>query len=152
MEVASPSASPLIALGVLSGTSAGRDATAQRFKQRRDLVRSTWMQLVQTGGMARSGIAVRFVLRCGGLPATSPVRSEADVLCADDISASESRMRGPILALHWWLQHALVAYPNTPFLCKSDDDVFLYMADIAAHLRSHGMIGSSAAIYLFSFT
>ena len=45
-------------------------------------------------------------------------------------------MRGPILALHWWMRYALAAYPSTPYICKSDDDVFLYLSDIMAHLRS----------------
>ena len=30
------------------------------------------------------------------------------------------RMRGPILALAFWLRHALRAYPSAAFVCKAD--------------------------------
>lgn len=122
-----------LAVGVLSGTSLKADATARRFKERRDLVRQTWLQ---SSRRASSSSVVHFVLRCGGLPSDHSVRMEPDVVCANDIAAAETRMRGPILALHWWIRYALLTYPNVPFIGKSDDDVFLYLADIETHLRS----------------
>ncbi|KAL3894479.1 MAG: hypothetical protein SGPRY_013796 [Prymnesium sp.] len=45
-------------------------------------------------------------------------------------------MRGPILALHWWLTYALSAFPRTPYICKADDDVFVFLPAIALHLRA----------------
>lgn len=141
---------PLVALGVLSGTSAAglENSVQARFITRRQLVRTTWMRHdnVERGGRTRRSVVARFVLRCGGLEASHPVRSEPDVLCSP-IPAQESRLRGPILALHFWLGYALEAYPAARFICKSDDDVYLHVPDIEAHLRSIPLSRAPHAYY-----
>ena len=140
---------PFAALGVLSGTSLQEDSVHARFETRRRLVRSSWMMHANvdrgSGGTRRS-MVVRFVLRCGGLVASHSLRSEPDVLCTP-VPAQESRQRGPILALHFWLGHALKAYPAARFICKSDDDVYLHTPDLEAHLRSIPVSGAPHAYY-----
>ena len=141
---------PFAALGVLSGTSHKVDSVHSRFVTRRRMVRSTWMQLenINPGRGARRGMGfvVRFILRCGGLPANHSARSEPDVLCTP-VPAQESRLRGPILALYFWFAHALKTYPTATYICKSDDDVFLYSPDIEAHLHSIPSASAPFAYY-----
>lgn len=116
-----PSPSPFIALGVIS-------ATTPTGRRRRAAARDSWLRYVP-----ETSFAIRFVLRCGGLTsvARSQLRAEDDerrVICADDsIRAREGRHRGPLLALAWWLQHALMAFPSAMFIAKSDSDVFLML-------------------------
>lgn len=104
---AGPSAAeePVLAsIGVLSGGGTG-------YQRRREVMRQAW------ASDPPPAIAVAFVLRCGGLPADAPERSEPLVLCTG-VSASEARFRGPILALLAWFRHAERAYPTASFFCK----------------------------------
>lgn len=117
--------SVLAALGVISATTA-------RGKARRDAARNTWLRI------RSDAFAVRFVLRCGKLSHAARYRlvdDHRDVLCSD-IPASEGRLRGPILALAWWLKFALQAFPTAAFVCKSDSDVFLHLPDLILHMRA----------------
>ena len=59
--------------------------------------------------------------------------AESDVLCAP--VPAGGRLTGPILALHWWLQHALTAFATARFFGKADDDVYLHLPGIEAMLR-----------------
>ena len=86
---------------------------------RRAAARDTWMRL------STDNIAVRFVLRCGNLSDTARKELEGpynDVVCINTISAEEGRLRGPILALAWWLEHAPILFPPIQFVCKADAD------------------------------
>jgi hypothetical protein len=94
----------LAAVGVLSGG-------GTTYQKRRDVVRQAWAT------DPPPAIAVAFVLRCGGLPADAPERSEPLVLCTE-VASSEARFRGPLLALLAWFRHAELAYPSASFLCK----------------------------------
>jgi hypothetical protein len=94
----------LAAVGVLSGGEA-------IYRRRREVIRQAW------ASDPPPAIAVAFVLRCGGLPADAPERSEPLVLCTG-VSARETRFRGPVLALLAWYRHAERAYPTASFFCK----------------------------------
>lgn len=138
------STGPYAALGVLSGTvlPGGTGRSRLRYEARRESVRQSWMRFENV----QRSVVTRFVLRCGGLPAGDTVRSEPHVLCTP-IPANESRQRGPILALFYWLGHAAAEYPTASFVCKADDDVFLHLPDIEAHLRSIPAVAAHSAYY-----
>ena len=119
-----------LALGVLSGALPpnGSHPRADRFARRRSIIRRSWL----TFPNAQEGVVVRFVVRCGANWHGAPV-AESDVLCAP--VPAGGRLTGPILALHWWLQHALTAFATARFFGKADDDVYLHLPGIEAMLR-----------------
>lgn len=119
---------PIAALGIVS-------APSTRGLARRAAIRDTW-----PGGIRDSGdFAVRFVLRCGP-PLSDLLRNqlqqEPSVVCANEVSSSETRLRGPIYALAWWLRYALKNWPAARFVCKADSDTWLALPDLALQLRS----------------
>ena len=122
------------ALGIIS-------ATSTLGVRRRAAARDSWLRLAPTTNMV-----YRFVLRCGGLGRRQRAEllgeHHSDVLCADAVSASEARPRGPIFALAWWLMHALRAYPAATFIAKADSDVYLHLPDVQRHLL--GIPGEAA--------
>ena len=151
-EAGHEAAAPFVALGVIS-------ASTPVGSRRRAAARDSWLRLAPA-----TAFAVRFILRCGGLSAvrrTQLVQEDADgrVLCADQsISALEGRERGPLLALAWWMRHALTAFPSAMFIAKSDSDVFLHLPDIELQLRAipnatapfawHGCFGFFSLVHL----
>jgi len=109
-----------VAVGVLSGSS-------ERFSRRRKVLRAAWLQTTP------KTMIVRFVLRCGTTALTSlQAADRGDTLCAPVASEKNGRLRGPLLALVWWLEHALTYEPR--FVCKADDDVYLHLPDLEKHL------------------
>ena len=109
-----------VAVGVLSGSS-------ERFLRRRTVLRAAWLQTTT------KTMIVRFVLRCGTTALTSlQAADRGDTLCAPVASEKNGRLRGPLLALVWWLEHALTYEPR--FVCKADDDVYLHLPDLEKHL------------------
>lgn len=109
-----------VAIGVLSGSS-------ERFSRRRTVLRAAWLQTTP------KTMIVRFVLRCGTTALTSlQAADRGDTLCAPVASEKNGRLRGPLLALVWWLEHALTYEPR--FVCKADDDVYLHLPDLEKHL------------------
>jgi len=109
-----------VAVGVLSGSS-------ERFSRRRTVLRAAWLQTTP------KTMIVRFVLRCGTMALTSlQAADRGDTLCAPVASEKNGRLRGPLLALVWWLEHALTYEPR--FVCKADDDVYLHLPDLEKHL------------------
>ena len=135
----------LAAIGVISHV-------AKSNQVRRQTVRETWLR------PTHGSLAIRFVLRCGGLAIDHPVRDEArrydDILCLD-VAATELRLRGAILALVGWLRHALVHFGQAKFIVKADDDVYLHLPDIRQHLGSipaeaaaHALVGYIGLIRL----
>ena len=118
---------PIGALGIVSAPSA-------RGVARRAAIRDSWPHILHPA------FVVKFVLRCGGLAGVthSTLMQEAGVICADSVSASETRLRGPILALAWWLRFALAQWPYCRFICKADSDTWLVLPDL--HHQLAGII------------
>ena len=117
-EASSDLANVTLAIGVLS---------AIGFERRREAVRDSWMRF------RSPSVAVRFVVRCGGLPAHHTLRREAHVLCSP-VPHTEGRLRGPILALLWWFEFASDC--GAKFISKADDDVFVHIPDLLAMLQA----------------
>ena len=117
---------PIAALGIVS-------APSLRGRHRRSAIRDTWPLFDNV-----IAFIVRFVVRCEGLNASSrtAILHEPRTVCAGSVSARETRLRGPILALAWWLRHALSHWPDVTFICKADSDTWLVLPDIAHHLES----------------
>jgi len=122
----------VLALGILSSLS---DA---RFKLRRTVLRDSWLRFPNS----RVSVQARFVVRCGQhqepvTPWHAVARAEntsGDMLCAA-APTSDGRLRGPIIALVWWLRHATVAFPMAAFYGKCDDDVYLHLPSVENMLR-----------------
>ena len=122
---------PLIAIGVLS---------APHFVERRDSLRSSWMQssLVGRGRLAR----VLFVVRAQGMPSSLDCQLAVEQRVNDDIMRvatvpwNESRLRGPVLSLAAWLEFAAQEFDASPFVAKMDDDAYLHVADLLVLLRT----------------
>ena len=117
----------LAALGVLSHD--------QRYDYRQE-IRSTWAL------HAAPHIIVRFALR--GLGASAAVRAEranftrngvSDVVLLD-ASTNASRARGPLASLFCWYRCATTAWPRARLVGKADDDVWLHLPGISAHLHA----------------
>ena len=133
----------ILALGILSSAQEKLVAqrfgeTTGRFARRRHVIRTSWLQPTV---VFNASIRAHFVLRCGGLaPATVAAiatenASASDLLCAS-VPASDGRVRGPLLALWWWLRYAYHAYPHAQFVGKADDDVFVHLPDAEQLLRA----------------
>ena len=96
-------------------------------------MRRTWAAPAIRGG----NVAVRFVLRCGGLPEGSiPDINASDVVCAPNGSTMEGRSLGPIFALNFWFAHACSTYPSAQFIGKADDDSWIHLPSILHALRA----------------
>ena len=87
-------------------------------------------------------IIVRFALR--GLGASAAVRAEranftrngvSDVVLLD-AAANASRARGPLASLFCWYRCATTAWPRARLVGKADDDVWLHLPGISAHLHA----------------
>lgn len=133
----------LLALGILSSAQEKLVAqrfgeTTGRFARRRHVIRTSWLRAASS---ANASIRAHFVLRCGGLASATFAAlatenaSASDLLCAS-VPASDGRVRGPLLALWWWLQYAYRVYPHARFVGKADDDVFVHLPDATRLLRA----------------
>ena len=135
----------LLALGTIS---------PPPFSQRRLAQRLTWMRWPNVGTSAPASICCVFVVRSGGAPAGHAGLLErerasfGDTLLADSIAWNESRVRGPVLVLAWWLQYAARALRHARFVGKVDDDAYLHAPDVEALLRQASALGPSAHVYL----
>ena len=117
--------------------------TTGRFARRRHVIRTSWLR----SAVVNDSVCAHFVLRCGGLDERTVTaiavenRSAADLLCAS-VPASDGRVRGPLLALWWWLRYAYHAYPHARFVGKADDGAFSLFFDLSsvafAHSRPSG--------------
>ena len=130
----------IAAIGVLSGTS--HDGV--KYRVRRAAARQTWGEALERQWVPA---AVRFVLRCGGLPVDAPERSEPGVLCTD-VPAVLGRRMGPVRSLMAWLSHAIATFPNAHFIGKADDDVYLHppaiirlLESVPVGMRKHAYLG-----------
>jgi hypothetical protein len=72
-----------------------------------------------------------------------------DTLLVPSIAYDESRLRGPILSLAWWLLYAERALPQASFIGKLDDDAYVHAPDLEQMLRLvHLQLGPTANVYL----
>ena len=137
----------VLALGTISPPSFGHRRIAQRH---------TWMRWPNVGTDGAAAVCSVFVVRAGGPPpprvaATLARESKTyrDVLLADAIAWNETRVRGPVLSLAWWLDYAARELTHALFVGKVDDDTYLHAVDVEALLRAtHAQVGSSASVYL----
>ena len=97
----------------------------------RQEIRSSWL------GSSERSIVCRFVLR--GLDAMPAELREAsasrDVVFVPELR-SHGRKRGPLVSLFAWWRCAVRAWPRAHFVGKADDDVYVHLAGVAAHLRA----------------
>ena len=60
--------------------------------------------------------------------------TDGRILCTED-SASGGRTKGPVLALYFWMRYAaLHAFRTARFFGKADDDTWIHLPDVEAHL------------------
>lgn len=138
--------SPLIALGILS---------PPEYVSRRLTQRYTWMRYENVGHDGHAAICALFVVRTGGAPArlsaamTRESSVYGDMLFAADVRYNESRVRGPVLCLGWWLLYAAREMRHARFIGKVDDDTYLHAPDVELLLRqTQSQLGPSANVYL----
>jgi hypothetical protein len=119
----------LAALGVLS---------ALPNRQRRDAVRATWMRVPTA-----ATFVIRFVV--GWHPAMPETalelqreqRDNSDDMILLPNNATSKRAWAPLVSLFRWLCHASSEEPyrSAAFVAKLDDDVYVHLPELAAHLR-----------------
>ena len=51
------------------------------------------------------------------------------MLCTP-LPVSEGRLRGPVMALHWWFRHATAQCVTCKYVGKADDDVYIHLPDV----------------------
>ena len=138
----------LLALGIVS---------APDYHGRRLAQRHSWMRWPNVGHDGEAQICGTFVVRAGRAPrgVSTALQREAvvhnDMLLATAIAWNESRVRGPVLTLAHWLQHAAAVLPHARFVGKLDDDAYLHAPDLERLLRaalSHSSSPSRAHIFL----
>jgi hypothetical protein len=135
----------LLALGTLSPL---------QFADRRMAQRLTWMRSPEVGQSGEAPICSVFVVRSGGAPPWAAAalerenRAFADVLPALTIAWNESRVRGPMLCLSWWLRYAATHLRHARFVGKADDDTYLHVPGVAALLRQVDSELGSGLVYL----
>ena len=136
----------VLALGVIS---------APDYHGRRMAQRHSWMRWPNVGHGDGHTVCGSFVVRAGDAPrgvATALLREadvHGDMLLARSIAFNESRVRGPIMSLAWWLLYAEHALPHAQFIGKLDDDAYLHSPDLERLLRlSHMQLGPSANVYI----
>lgn len=142
--------SPLLAVGTLS---------PPQYAARRLTQRQTWMRFQNVGHDDPATICALFVVRSGNapLPLTSSLEQErgvySDMLLAHTVAWDESRVRGPVLSLVWWLRYASKALAHAHFVAKLDDDAYIHAPDLERLLwLTHAEMGGNAAVYLGIFT
>ena len=100
-------------------------------------------------------ICPSFVVRAGHAPrgVSTALQRELevhkDVLLVGAVGWNESRVRGPILSLAWWLLHAAQTLQHAHFVGKLDDDAYIHAPDLQQLLSSmHLQFGPSANVYM----
>ena len=141
-----PQASLVVALGIIS---------APEYHGRRLAQRHSWMRWPNVGHGEGQTICASFVVRAGDAPlvAAAKLQREADVhgdlLLVRSIAYNESRARGPLLSLAWWLLYAHRALPRASFIGKLDDDAYLHAPDLMRMLRVvSSTVGAGANVFL----
>ena len=122
-------ADPFLAVGVIS---------APEYVHRRMVLRSTWLGLP---AHLEASVSTTFVVRAGHAPTklqrqlASEVAQYHDLLRVESVFWNETRLRGPVLTLAAWLQHAAAHISGARFVAKVDDDSYLHAPDLAAMLK-----------------
>ena len=132
-----------LAIGIVS---------APRFVARRMAQRESWLQWPNIGHRADAGVWAAFVVRSGGAFETLQLAREAsaqrDMLLVESIAWNETRVRGPVLTLTWWLEYVSSKLPHARFVGKIDDDTYIYEPDLARLLTEAELaFGPSSNIY-----
>ena len=108
-----PQADLLLALGIVS---------APDYHGRRMAQRHSWMRWSNVGHGPSDSVCASFVVRAGAAPVgmANALRREArvhgDVLLMHSIAYNESRVRGPLLSLAWWLLYAAAELRHARFV------------------------------------
>ena len=146
MPTLCPQRELLLALGIVS---------APDYHGRRMAQRHSWMRWPSVGHFEGASTCATFIVRAGHAPhgIATALRREAavhgDTLLVHDIAHNESRVRGPLLSLAWWLLHAAAAMGHASFIGKLDDDAYLHVPDLERLLRAtHVHFGPSANVYI----
>ena len=136
----------VVALGIISAPS---------YHGRRMAQRHSWMRWSNVGQSGAATICSSFVVRAGDAPRgiTTALQREADVhgdlLLVRSIPYNESRVRGPILSLAWWLLYAARSLPRARYIGKLDDDAYLHAPDLESMLGSIStQLEPAAKVYL----
>ena len=137
---------PFLAVGVIS---------APEYYKRRAVLRSTWFDLPS---LPEASVSSTFVVRSAHAPAQlqvqleQEVRRHGDLLRVGSVAWNETRLRGPVLTLAAWLQHAASHLSGARFIAKVDDDSYLHAPDLAAMLKQLLPQMPSTHIYLGTLT
>ena len=128
---------PLAAIGILSH-GANHEI--------RDWIRKSWLSPNAAASARYShGMIARFVLR--GIDAPPSQRQEAsrhgDVIFVN-ARHDLGRFHGPMHSLFLWWRAACDAWPRVAFIGKADDDTYLHLPGIAAHLLASQIAVSEA--------
>eukprot|EP00908_Phaeocystis_cordata_P025433 Transcript_7881.p1 GENE.Transcript_7881~~Transcript_7881.p1 ORF type:complete len:381 (-),score=38.81 Transcript_7881:45-1187(-) len=135
---------PLITLGVLS---------AADYQCRRAAIRNSWVQYPEVDS---GEVLVRFLSAVGpDPPAKLVVESKqfGDVVMLQ--TNVTSRNIGPMLTVYRWLQYASVELPysRAHYVAKLDDDGFVHVPEMVAHLRLLRDMGKPFVYYgIFYYT
>lgn len=104
----------------------------------RDAHRKSWMAPALQFPSVRGSLAARFVARAAG--AELPVLLRESQAHGDitflNASATAPRSTGPLLTLLAWWECAVTAWPGATFIGKADDDVWIDLPRVGAHLHS----------------
>ena len=137
-------ADPLITLGVLS---------AAAYDCRRTAIRNSWAQYPEVDS---GEVLVRFLSAVGPQP---PAKLVAEHEKFGDIvmlpTNVTTRHIGPMLTVYRWLQFAAVEppYSRAHYVAKLDDDGFVHVPELAAHLRLLRDMGKVFVYYgIFYYT
>ena len=123
MDAAEPPRPIIAAIGVLSH---GPNAAL------RAVIRRSWLSRKPP-----SDLVVRFVIRKRG--ASASVLHEASRhqdTALVDAPAKLGHKQGPLTSLFLWWRHAMATWTTALFIGKADDDVYIHVPGLAAHLWS----------------
>ena len=125
-ELGTCATEPLIAIGVLS---------AAAYACRRLAIRSTWGNYPEVLG---GEVLLRFITSIAPAPSEALLAEQSKhvdiVMLQTNVT---SRNIGPMLTVFGWLQHAATTppYSRASFVAKLDDDGFVWVPEMARHLR-----------------
>ena len=134
----------LLAIGIVS---------APKFFGRRMAQRESWLRWLNGRDKLEATICASFVVRATGAPKALALKREAkvhgDMLLIKSVAWNETRVRGPVLSLAWWLRHASEEIRNARFIAKVDDDTYLHLPDLARLLHeADATLGATSHVYL----
>lgn len=70
------------------------------------------------------------------------------MLLVESIPWNETRVRGPVLTLAWWLKYVSINLSHARFVGKVDDDTYIHVPDLIRLLKVTELsFGTSTNIY-----